>query len=155
LLKQIIDSAPGALGEAYSVGLRAKDRLARMYSFQGKYAQAEALFTQVIDAASRSSGAGAPQALISKNNLAWMLATASDPKGRNPARAVELAKQVTEAAPENAQWLNTLGVAYYRAGDWKAAVATLEKAIVRRGVENGDDWFFLAMAHWQLGHKDE
>ncbi|HUQ69688.1 MAG TPA: tetratricopeptide repeat protein, partial [Planctomycetaceae bacterium] len=47
------------------------------------------------------------------------------------------------------------GVAHYRAGDWKAAIATLEKAIELRKGGDCFDWLSLAMAHWQLGNKDE
>ena len=50
---------------------------------------------------------------------------------------------------------NTLGVARYRAGDWKGAVEALNKS---REVRNGGlirDFFFLSMACWKLGAKDE
>ena len=50
---------------------------------------------------------------------------------------------------------NTLGVAHYRAGDWKAAVEALEKSMALRSGGDGFDWFFLAMAHWQLGDKPQ
>jgi hypothetical protein len=46
-------------------------------------------------------------------------------------------------------------VAHYRAGDWNASLEALKQSMeVRRG---GDafDWFFLAMAHWQLGDKEK
>ena len=46
-----------------------------------------------------------------------------------------------------------MGIAHYRAGDWQAAVAALEKASARRG--HAADWLFLAMAHWRLGDKDK
>ncbi len=50
---------------------------------------------------------------------------------------------------------NTLGVAQYRAGDWKAAVAALEKSMRLRGGGDAFDWFFLAMADWRLDAKAE
>ena len=52
-------------------------------------------------------------------------------------------------------WWNTLGVAKYRAGDWKAAVEALKKSMEFRSGGDSFDWFFLAMANWQLGNKDE
>ena len=70
-------------------------------------------------------------------------------------RAVELAKKAVELAPKQGTFWNTLGVAHYRAGDWKAAVAALEKSEELRNGGDSFDWFFLAMAHWQLGEKDE
>ena len=44
-------------------------------------------------------------------------------------------------------------MALYRAGDCKASAEALLKAtqISERG--NGCELFFLAMAHWQLGHE--
>jgi uncharacterized protein HemY len=46
-----------------------------------------------------------------------------------------------------------LGVANYRAGHWGAAIEALEKSMELRNGGDGSDWFFLAMAHWQLGDR--
>ena len=46
-------------------------------------------------------------------------------------------------------------MAYYRSGDDRAAVAELEKAMSMQGGGTSFDWFFLAMAHWRLGDRDE
>jgi tetratricopeptide (TPR) repeat protein len=89
------------------------------------------------------------------NELAWALATVAEPKLRDAKRAVELAQKAVQLRPsDRARW-NTLGVAHYRAGDFHEALAALEKSM-QLGVD-GDavDWFFLAMAYWQLGDKDE
>jgi superkiller protein 3 len=94
-----------------------------------------------------------PKLIGPYNSLAWLLATCPDARLRDPSRAVTLAKQAVELAPENGGYRNTLGVAYYRAGDWKSAVATLEKSIEMRKGGDLNDWFFLAMAQWQLGNK--
>jgi tetratricopeptide (TPR) repeat protein len=88
------------------------------------------------------------------NELAWFLATCPDVKLRDPKQAVELAKKAVELAPDAGSNWNTLGVAHYRAGDWKAAVTTLEKAVQLRSGGTGSDWFFLAMSHWKLNSKD-
>jgi tetratricopeptide (TPR) repeat protein len=91
----------------------------------------------------------------SRNDLAWLLATCPDAGLRDPAQAVESAKKAVELAPAAGDYWNTLGVAHYRAGDWKAAVAALDKS---RGLRQGGDavdWLFLAMAHRKLGHRDE
>ena len=50
---------------------------------------------------------------------------------------------------------SSLGVAHYRAGDTKAAIAALHKSMELRQGGDGNDWFFLAMAHWQLGEKEQ
>jgi hypothetical protein len=40
-------------------------------------------------------------------------------------------------------------------GNWKDAVAALEKSMQLRKGGDSYDWFFLAMAHWQLGNKEQ
>jgi serine/threonine protein kinase/Tfp pilus assembly protein PilF len=89
------------------------------------------------------------------NNLAWLLATSQEPALRDAALAVRLAKKAVTARPKVANFRNTLGVAHYRDGDDKAAVAELETAMSLRSGGNSFDWFFLAMAHWRLGDRDE
>jgi tetratricopeptide (TPR) repeat protein len=90
------------------------------------------------------------------NAYAWMLATASDPKFRDPPRAVELAEEVVQNAPKFADKWITLGVAYYRIGDWKNAIAALEKSeTLAPGRFTDINGFFLAMSQWQLGEKEE
>jgi tetratricopeptide (TPR) repeat protein len=85
------------------------------------------------------------------NRVAWFLATTSEPPNRHPEKAVQFAKQAIALAPQNANYWNTLGVASYRAGQWQDAVAALEKSLRLRSSGDSWDWFFLAMAHWQLG----
>jgi tetratricopeptide (TPR) repeat protein len=90
------------------------------------------------------------------NNEAWRLAAHPEAKSRNPLRAVELAQQAVELAPKQGPYWNTLGVAHYRAGNYPDSVAALEKSRqLQAGQLAAFDDFFLAMAHWQLGHKDE
>jgi tetratricopeptide (TPR) repeat protein len=85
--------------------------------------------------------------------LSALLANGADPKLRDPQRAVELAKWGI-ALQGHAGWWQTLGWAYYRTGDWKDSVAALEKSIaLNKAGADADQWLFLAMAHWQLGHK--
>jgi WD40 repeat protein len=89
------------------------------------------------------------------NDFAWRLATCPDPTLRNGARAVELAKKASESSPNDGAICNTLGVALYCAREWKAAVTALEKSTRLRDGGDSFDWFFLAMAHWQLGSQAE
>jgi tetratricopeptide (TPR) repeat protein len=115
---------------------------------QGRHAEAAAVLRK---AAARSSDD--PQDL---NNLAWTLAAApSFPELRDAPRAVELAEKAVELAPEVWDYWNTLGAARYRAGSWKAAIAALEQSMALGGGGNSIDWFFLAMARWQMGEREE
>src|SRR5262249_54029929 len=63
-----------------------------------------------------------------QNGFAWLLATCPDATFRNPKRAGELAQEAVKLAPEVGGFWNTLGVAHYRAGEWKAAITALEKS---------------------------
>jgi tetratricopeptide (TPR) repeat protein len=56
---------------------------------------------------------------------------------------------------DGAIW-NTLGVSYYRAGEWEEARSALYRSMELRNGGEGDafDWFFLAMIHAKLGYTD-
>jgi superkiller protein 3 len=94
-----------------------------------------------------------PKRTDAYNRLAWLFATCSEAKLRDPNQAVALAKKAVELAPNDWSYLNTLGAADYRAGDWKGAITALEKSMELRNGGDSNDWFFLAMAHGQLGQK--
>jgi hypothetical protein len=98
-------------------------------------------------------GQEAPSGVL-QNNQAWSLATNADEKGRDPHRAVELAREAVKLGPKEGMFWNTLGVAQYRVGDWKAAIETLKQSMGLRNGGDSFDWFFLAMAHWQLGENE-
>jgi len=89
------------------------------------------------------------------HNLARFLVNCTDPQFRDPELAIKSAKQAKGQAPKNAFFSGTLGAAYYRAEDWKAATETLREAIRLRGRGNAWDWFFLCMAQWRLGESEE
>jgi uncharacterized protein HemY len=70
--------------------------------------------------------------------------------------------QIQEACrlvPGSGELLNTLGVAQYRTGQYQAALATLTDSdkiqSARLKGSHPADLAFLAMAHQQLGHKDQ
>jgi serine/threonine protein kinase/tetratricopeptide (TPR) repeat protein len=129
--------------------------LARSYVALGRSADALTLYEQTLALRKARPGLDHPDTQASMNSLARLLATSSDPKVRNASRAVELARQAVELAPKVGHYWNTLGVAHYRGGDRQAAVAALEKSMKLRQGGDCSDWFFLAMAHWQLGDKEE
>jgi serine/threonine protein kinase/Flp pilus assembly protein TadD len=107
-------------------------------------------------AAYRKAVALRPDRALFNNDLAWLLATAPDARLHDPAEAVRLATRASEQYPKAPNVWNTLGVARYRAGEHRAAIAALEKAEeLGRGQEFGFNALFLAMAHWQLGERDE
>ena len=116
-------------------------------SGQGKLDQAGAEYREAIRLK--------PDFAQAHNDYAWLLATCRQSSLRNPSQAVELAKKATELAPKEGGYWNTLGVAYYRAGDWQAATTALERSMVLQKGGEACDWLFLAMARWQLGQKED
>jgi tetratricopeptide (TPR) repeat protein len=88
-------------------------------------------------------------------NLAWLLATYADPRSRKPREAIASAERAVMLAPNNAYTWRGLGAARYRSGDYQAAIAALDKARSLRKGGDSFDWFFLAMAHGQLGDRDK
>jgi tetratricopeptide (TPR) repeat protein len=110
---------------------------------------------QVLAQADPGNAEARSDLCYSLNSLAWLLATCPEPQLRDTAQAVTLAQKLVALAPQIGDGYNTLGVCYYRAGNWKTAVATLEKAIQLNKAGTSSDWFFLAMAHHQLGHKEQ
>jgi tetratricopeptide (TPR) repeat protein len=96
-----------------------------------------------------------PHLASAQNALAWILVMNPSPAIRNPRRAVALAKRAVGRVPKKAAYWNTLGVAHFRAGDWNAAKDALHESMRIRNGGDSLDWFFLAMAEWQLGQKDQ
>jgi superkiller protein 3 len=94
-----------------------------------------------------------PDSPAPHNSLAWFLATCPDLKLRDPGQALIHARKAVELAPGNFNYLNTLGVALYRNGDWQAAIEALMKCTQQGG--SSRDFFFLAMAHGKLNEKEK
>jgi tetratricopeptide (TPR) repeat protein len=71
-------------------------------------------------------------------------------------RALALARRAVELGPQQGIFLNTLGVAEYRAGMYDQAIETLTRSLAVSGGQNGAfDLYFLAMAHHWLGQHAE
>jgi serine/threonine protein kinase/WD40 repeat protein len=88
---------------------------------------------------------------VACNEVAWIYVTGPTDL-RNPEEALRLAKNAVRLAPKEHNYLNTLGVAYYRLGKWKEAEATLQDAVkVDTGKAVAWDQFFLAMCYQRLG----
>ncbi len=88
------------------------------------------------------------------NNLAWLLATCSDSTFRDPQGAITYARRAVSIGPSDGNCWNTLGVAYYRAGQLEDAKNALYRSMELRNEGDSFDWFFLSLIHFKLGHKD-
>jgi serine/threonine protein kinase/Flp pilus assembly protein TadD len=112
----------------------------------GNLPEAEAAFRRVLELVPDSPNA--------HNSLAWLLAAFAGPVKRDPQVAVTLARKAVESASQVGIFWNTLGVALYRAGDYAGSVRALERSMSLRGGGDSFDWYYLAMAQWQLGRAD-
>jgi serine/threonine protein kinase/Flp pilus assembly protein TadD len=130
--------------------------LAQVLTMIGREDEARRMYEDGLQLSRRVNGAKHPDTLLTMNNFAWLLATAVAPQLRDPPRAVKLAKEITAVAPEKGDAWNTLGVAYYRACNWQAAILALEESErLAPGQYVGHNGFFLAMAHWRLGAQEK
>ncbi|MGO9466270.1 MAG: tetratricopeptide repeat protein [Isosphaeraceae bacterium] len=126
---------------------------------EGRFAKAKESYLQLISLVeSVPSDRWTPGARYTVsnafNNLGWLLATCADSKFRDPQGAVKYAKRAVDFGPRDGNCWNTLGVAYYRAGHLEDAKNALYRSMELRNEGDGFDWFFLALVHFKLGHKD-
>jgi tetratricopeptide (TPR) repeat protein len=144
IFKHGIELAPG-----YA---HAHDVLGQCYSYMKRYKEAIAAYEESL----RLSPNTATQV-----RLAALYADCADASLRNPHRAVQLAQRFVEFRPSRSDGWYNLGVAQCRAGDYRTAIDTLQKfreLQLREGsnpADDGFDFYFLSMAHWQLGQEDE
>ena len=93
------------------------------------------------------------------NNTAWPIVANPDRKPEEYQRALRFAETACKLAPQMPVFLNTLGVARYRAGLYKEALADLNRSLVLNTPQyngpNPADMAFIAMAHQKLGETDD
>jgi eukaryotic-like serine/threonine-protein kinase len=96
-----------------------------------------------------------PGSATAQRALGRFLANCPEPRLRDAARALELAQKAAAQEPRNPASWSALGMARYRAGDWKGTITALNQAMRLRKGALCDECFFLAMAHCQLGAKEQ
>ena len=89
------------------------------------------------------------------NGLARALVVSPNRPRRDVEEGQRHARRAVELLPNDANVANTLALAEYRCGHWLESIAASERSLTLRSGGNANDWFFLAMAHWQKGDKDE
>jgi serine/threonine-protein kinase len=127
--------------------LRSYLELASLLGELGRHREAIEPFRKALELA--------PEDAYVNNELAWFLATEAGPRLRDAPFALRLAKKAVAAEPKSGNYRNTLGVAYFRNGEDRAAIAELEKSMSLQAGGDSFDWFFLAMAHWRLGEREQ
>src|SRR5262249_30547965 len=96
-----------------------------------------------------------PQYGPAQQAMAMLLATCPDLERADARKVVEALEKAIKLAPRDSACWAALGMARYRAGEWKASVEALDRsAELRRGGE-AMGRLFLAMAQRRLGSRDQ
>jgi uncharacterized protein HemY len=93
------------------------------------------------------------------NELAWELVKPPGGDMSDHRKALRFGEEACQLEPENGKFLSTLGVAYYRVGNYQKAQEVLSRSDKIDALKDKGslpaDLAFLAMAHQQLGHAKE
>jgi serine/threonine-protein kinase len=140
--------------------------LAGLLGRAGRHAEADEAYRRAL-AVYEHTAANALVVTRAEPKLALIgfLANCPEVRFRDPRRALRLAEEVHADQARLAQTWNPrrqletcrrfLGIARYRAGNPAAAVAALTQAIDTRQRGSSQDFFFLAMARWQQGDREQ
>jgi len=123
--KGFLQEALEDINEALSISPRRPDYLhnrAVIMTGLERYRDAIRDYEKVIELDPMSGG--------SYNNLAWLLATAKDPRYRDCKKAIALAEKALEIG-KNGAWMDTLAAAYAECGSFKEAFK-IEKQAYRK-----------------------
>jgi len=72
----------------------------------------------------------APQNALARNNMAWILATSSDPSIRDGAKAVDLAERAVQlSGGQNPNYFRTLAASYAESSRFSEAILTAERGV--------------------------
>jgi tetratricopeptide (TPR) repeat protein len=89
------------------------------------------------------------------DELAATLSTCPYEELRDPKEAVRLAQRARSVVPPGATSLDTLGRAYYRAGDYEAALAALQAALLFRRSFGSNIRLTLVLIRVKRGEREE
>jgi tetratricopeptide (TPR) repeat protein len=96
-----------------------------------------------------------PDFASAHNSLASALVLSPKQPRRDYDEGLQHARQAVALAPGDPASITTLALAEYRSGHWSESVAAAEQATGMRDGGDADDWFILALAHWQRGERGE
>jgi uncharacterized protein HemY len=92
-----------------------------------------------------------PDNAAALNNLARSMASLPADPWFDPAQGLALARKAVALEPNEWSFLNTLGVAAFRASDWNTSAKAFRQSITFTG-GGAYDLFFLAMTYWHQGN---
>jgi eukaryotic-like serine/threonine-protein kinase len=151
LHQQLTESYPSVLGY--------RSALAHSHNYRGQIFQALGRETEARQAFGlylsllEEVAEQCPASASIRIELAGFLTAGPVPEWRDPVRAGRHAEAAIALEPDNPTYHLVLGIAQYRAGNWKACVAALDEGPQIPSAESLQAWFVRAMAHWQLGDQ--
>lgn len=133
------------------------EKLARLLCLQAEYDEA---FARMLNAHELRMNLGTVNPGKGEFRAYWMNEIAREFSASENStkthinQAVEMAMLAINLAPSEAEYWNTLGMAYYRLGDFSNAIKTLTRSR-ESGPKDSDSSFFLAMSQWQLNQYED
>jgi tetratricopeptide (TPR) repeat protein len=144
---------PQRLAENFTRAVRAAEHIPVRWFLRGKAHQKAGRYVEALRDL-REAVALQPKQPRYCNDLARLYLLAPEPH-RNAREAVPLAEHATQLQPGQWAYVNTLGIAYYRAGCYTQALVELEKSLAGgAGEADAADLYFLALCHHRLGDAD-
>ena len=151
--------APAADIGAITLAADRNLRLGRTFKAEGRLKEAETAWSSTLDLVGTLIAAYPDDLDLRRrwcdcaNDLAWMMLHDRQPAHVDLSGAIALARHAVDMCPDGATYWNTLGTAYFRAGDDAVAIATLDHAMALGGGTAFDN-VFLAMAHARSGNPE-
>jgi tetratricopeptide (TPR) repeat protein len=151
----------GSLPGPEGIGLVDRYRhLGRVMKREGRVSEAQAAWRCALEILTRQAASNPGDRDLRRrwcdcaNDLVWLEVNQPGPPSPDPTSAIALARHVVELDPDRAAYWNTLGVAYFRAGEFRSAIEALERSTALGGGGTAFDEVFLAMAHAHLGDPE-
>jgi eukaryotic-like serine/threonine-protein kinase len=119
----------------------------------------DAKLDESLRAASLQIAERTPEHPMILNNTSWMIARESNRTPDDYRRALRYAEAACRLAPQESTFIKTLGVARYRAGQYREALADLNRSLELNSPRYGGpipaDLAFVALAQQRLGQNAE
>lgn len=148
--------------DAYNQALKLNPKMGLAYSGIGEVRMRQGKVDEALKALRKSVGLS-PQDGTCHRSLAKALISVVDDKGQYPnidealkhaLQAVDTFRFSSVAGSPPSAWLHTVGLIYYRKGDFPQALKHLQKAN-EEGFDSVKNSTLTAMTHWQLGDREE
>ena len=152
---QIVLDVP-ELFRDYDQCLKAADILIRYgqaNTFVGANVEEEPRWITVSRDLFKTAAKSCPDDPRAMNSVAWALISNPDQRLQNTSEAIQLAEGATKTSPNNARYWKTLGVAYFRAKDFRKSTEALENSL---SIESANEHvlLFLAMSLAKAGQQE-